>query len=118
MDRGASSPKGNLSVSSGEELMQPRQEQYLFYKRSGRTLWSDSSFIHSCFQQRVIGHPLWPEMVLGAERVPAVHKTSPNPFFLGPYYIFMLFVVGGSRMEYVLQIWSDGCYRDTEEQKG
>ena len=95
--------------SEGEELMQAASEHQPFCRESKKKLQCDYSFIHSPFQHILIGHLSWPGIILGAQSL-VMHKTLLNPFLCRAYYIFML-LLEEAGMEYVLQIWSGGCYR-------
>jgi len=80
-----------------------------------KKLQSDHSFILSSLQHILIGHLSWPGIILGAQSL-VMHITPPNPFLCRAYYIFML-LLEEAGMEYVLQIWSGGCYRYSKGQR-
>ena len=99
----------------GPELMQAACEHQPFCGESKKKLQSDHSFIPSSFQHTLIGHPSRPGIILGARSL-VVCKTPLNPFLCRAYYIFML-LLEEAGMEYVLQIWSGGCYRYSKGQR-
>lgn len=73
------------------------------------------SCIYSLILSKVIGHILLPDLIIGAMRLTAP-MTPPNSFLCRGYHIFML-LLAESRMEYVLQIWSDCCCRYNKGQR-